>query len=202
MSIFEEVKNLISLEQVAKHYGIVFDGKNKAICPFHDDHKPSLSLHPDKKFAKCFPCGESFDSLEIEYRLGKHPNKFEAAKALNKRYSLNIKMNEQNNQTKENKEVTNLLEFYCDTTHEYLLQNKQALEWLEKNKGITQEDIKKYKIGYTGKGWLASDTNPANTELALYIGLLNKNNSSFYDCFRNRIIFPILINGSIAGIWT
>ena len=116
-----------------------------ANCPFHDDKKPSFSLHSSKQFAKCFGCDVSVDAIELEYRLAKHSNKYEAAKALNKRYSLNIKMNEQNNQTKENKEVTNLLEFYCDTTHEYLLQNKQALEWLEKGKGITLEDVKQYK---------------------------------------------------------
>ncbi len=111
-------------------------------------------------------------------------------------------MNEQNNQTKENKEVTNLLEFYCDTTHEYLLQNKQALEWLEMNKGITLEDVKQYKIGYTGNEWLASSIKPDNKELAVKVGLLNEKDNKCYDHFRNRIIFPILINGHIESLWT
>jgi len=72
MTCFEEVKNLISLEQVAKHYGIVFDGNNKALCPFHDDKRPSFSLHPDKQFAKCFSCGATADAINMEYRLAKH----------------------------------------------------------------------------------------------------------------------------------
>ena len=33
--------------------------KNKALCPFHDDHNASLSVHPDKQIFKCFSCGES-----------------------------------------------------------------------------------------------------------------------------------------------
>jgi len=37
-------------------------------------------------------------------------------------------MHENNNQNKHNKEVTDLLEYYCNKTNQHLLQNKQALE--------------------------------------------------------------------------
>jgi len=173
-----------------------------ANCPFHDDKKPSFSLHPSKQFAMCFGCNVSVDAIELEYRLAKHSNKYEAAKALNQRYSLNIKMNENNNQTKHNNEVSESLDYYCDKTHKDLLQNKQALEWLEMNKGITLDDVKQYKIGYTGNGWLTSGIKPENKELAVKLGLLNEKDNKCYDHFRNRIIFPILINGKIESIWT
>jgi len=110
--------------------------------------------------------------------------------------------NNQNKHNKHNKEVTDLLEYYCNKTNQHLLQNKQALEWLEKNKDITLDDVKQYKIGYTGNGWLASNIKPENKELAVKLGLLNQKDNKCYDHFRNRIIFPILINGCIEGIWT
>jgi len=91
MNIFEQVKNLVSLEQVAEYYGLEFNKNDKAICPFHDDKNPSLSLHPSKQYVKCFSCDVSVNAIGLEYRLGKHSNKYEAAKALNQRYSLNIK---------------------------------------------------------------------------------------------------------------
>jgi len=202
VKIFEQVKNLVSLEQVAEYYGLEFNKNDKALCPFHDDTNPSFSLHPSKQFAKCFSCDVAVDAIELEYRLGKHSTKFEAAKALNNRYSLNIKMHENNNQTKEFEDVSKLLKYYCDRTHKHLLQNKQALEWLEINKGITLEDSKRYNVGYTSRGWLASSIKPENKELAVKVGLLNEKDSNYYDCFRNRIVFPILINGRIEGIWT
>jgi len=202
MNLFTEIKDRITLESVCRDHGIEFNKSNFANCPFHDDTKPSFSLHPSKQYAKCFSCGETADAIEMEYRLGKHSTKFEAAKALNSRYSLNIKMHENNNQPSDNKDVIKLLEFYCDRTHKHLLQNKQALEWLEINKGITLEDSKRYNIGYTGRGWLASSIGDNNKHLSLKVGLLNEKNNNCYDYFRNRIIFPILINGRIEGIWT
>jgi len=202
MNLFSEIKTRVPIESVCRDHGIEFNSRNKAKCPFHDDKRPSFSLHTSKQFAKCFSCNVGVDAIEMEYRLGIHSNKFEAAKALNNRYSLNIKMNNNNNQNKHNKEVTDLLEYYCNKTNQHLLQNKQALEWLEKSKGITLDDVKQYNIGYTGRGWLASGIKPDNKELAVKVGLLNEKDSNLYDYFRNRIIFPILINGSIAGIWT
>jgi len=201
INYYKEIKEKVSFVSVCRDHGIEFNNSFSK-CPFHPDTKPSFSLHSSKQFAKCFGCGVSVNLLELELKLGNHPNIFEAAKALNQRYSLNIKMNENNNQTKEFEDVSNLLKFYCDKTHKYLLQNKQALEWMEMNKGITLDDVKKYNIGYTGRGWLASSIKPENKELAVKVGLLNEKDNNYYDCFRNRIIFPILINERIEGIWT
>jgi DNA primase len=37
----------------------------RALCPFHDDHHPSLDLRDDKGRAYCGPCGESWDSIAL-----------------------------------------------------------------------------------------------------------------------------------------
>ncbi len=199
---FKEIANRVSLLDVCSDHGVEFNNKGFALCPFHDDHKPSLSLHPSKEYLKCFACGVVADSIEIEYRLGNHSNKLDAVKALNQRYSLNINMNENTNTYKKNDDVVKLLDFYINRTNQFLLKNKEALRWLEENKGISIDDVKKYKIGYTGKGWLATSNKTDLKELAVKVGLLIKKDNNCYDYFRNRIMFPILINGSIAGIWT
>ncbi len=71
MDIFSEIKTRVPFESVCKDHNIEFKN-NKAICPFHDDKKPSFSLHPSKQYAKCFGCDVSVDAIELEYQLGKH----------------------------------------------------------------------------------------------------------------------------------
>jgi len=36
-----------------------------AVCPFHDDHNPSLSISGDRKLFKCFACGEGGDVFKF-----------------------------------------------------------------------------------------------------------------------------------------
>lgn len=50
-------------------------------------------MHPSGSFAKCFSCDVSVDVIELALKLGKHDNRMEAAKALSKRYGINLKFN-------------------------------------------------------------------------------------------------------------
>ena len=47
--IVDIMSNYLTLEKKGKNY--------RAICPFHDDHDPSLSISTDKQIFKCFVCG-------------------------------------------------------------------------------------------------------------------------------------------------
>lgn len=42
---------------------IEFNRSNMALCPFHNDKNPSLSLKKDKNYVKCFVCDEMFDTI-------------------------------------------------------------------------------------------------------------------------------------------
>jgi DNA primase catalytic core len=48
-NIVDIISDYISVEQRGKNYF--------AICPFHDDHNPSMSISPSKQIYKCFVCG-------------------------------------------------------------------------------------------------------------------------------------------------
>src|SRR5438067_595737 len=39
--------------------------KFKALCPFHDDHSPSLELNPDRQSFKCWSCGAGGDVFDF-----------------------------------------------------------------------------------------------------------------------------------------
>lgn len=55
-----EIKNQIKITDIAKKYGLKVKG-NKAVCPFHNDKDPSLSLSDEKGLFHCFGCGAKGD---------------------------------------------------------------------------------------------------------------------------------------------
>ena len=64
--IIEEIKNKADIVSVIESYNLpqfVRTGPNKAkaICPFHDDTNPSLSIDGNRKIFKCFSCGKGGD---------------------------------------------------------------------------------------------------------------------------------------------
>ena len=53
-----DIKKSVNVKKIAEYFGVkVYH--NKALCPFHDDHNPSLSFKGDG--FKCFACGEKGD---------------------------------------------------------------------------------------------------------------------------------------------
>lgn len=85
MKIFETVKQSVTARQAAKAYGLEVDVHGMALCPFHDDHHPSLKL--DQRFY-CFGCGASGDVIDFTAKLfGISPK--EAAQKLAEDFGIN-----------------------------------------------------------------------------------------------------------------
>ena len=51
VNIVDIVKDYVPLTQKGRNYF--------GVCPFHDDHNPSMSVSPEKQMYKCFVCGAS-----------------------------------------------------------------------------------------------------------------------------------------------
>ena len=51
VNIVDVISGYLPIEQRGKNYF--------AICPFHDDHNPSMSISPEKQIYTCFVCGAS-----------------------------------------------------------------------------------------------------------------------------------------------
>jgi DNA primase len=60
-----EIKQKLSLSQVLQIYLIKVDKNNMAICPFHDDTKPSLQVNLAKNYYKCHACGKKGDQIQF-----------------------------------------------------------------------------------------------------------------------------------------
>ena len=66
MNVFEAVKGAVTTREAAEMYGIEVKRNGMAICPFHDDHNPSMKI--DKRF-HCFGCGEDGDAIDFTAKL-------------------------------------------------------------------------------------------------------------------------------------
>lgn len=61
----EQLKSSLRIEEVVGRYvkldrkGISYVG----LCPFHEDHHPSLMVNPEKQTFNCFACGEHGDAI-------------------------------------------------------------------------------------------------------------------------------------------
>ena len=62
MKLYETIKAAVTARQAAESFGIGVNKHGMALCPFHDDHNPSLKL--DKRYY-CFACGESGDVIDF-----------------------------------------------------------------------------------------------------------------------------------------
>lgn len=65
MNLFNTIKAAVTTRQAAESFGLAVDKHGMALCPFHDDHNPSLKL--DQRYY-CFACGETGDVIDFTAR--------------------------------------------------------------------------------------------------------------------------------------
>ena len=78
-SVFETVKQSITVREAAQMYGIEVNRSGMACCPFHDDKNPSMKLN--EEYFYCFGCGATGDVIDLVARLF-GLNSYEAAQKL------------------------------------------------------------------------------------------------------------------------
>ena len=67
MTLFELVKQKISVSDAAEHYGLQVSRNGMTCCPFHDDQYPSMKLN--ERYFYCFSCGATGDVIDLVARL-------------------------------------------------------------------------------------------------------------------------------------
>ncbi len=177
-------------------------------CPFHKEKTPSFIVSPDKQMFHCFGCGESGDSISF---LSKYKNYtfVEAAEYLARKAGIVLEEKDTSSKYNESKQLSDRLYKINRDAAIYFYKNLRSypnvINYLKSRK-IDIDVIKRFGIGYaidgwdnllkflTGKGYLEEDI--------LKTGLIIKKSevSSYYDRFRNRVMFPIIdVRGKIIG---
>ena len=124
---------------------------NKAICPFHDDNKPSLSIKPEMQIFKCFTCEAKGGVIQF-IRLKESINYPQAIETLANMYNIVIEYSDKRAQQNYD-ERTQMIEIYNiakDIYHSNLFSNigEECLTYLKK-RGINDEMIKTFELGFS-----------------------------------------------------
>ena len=67
MNLFETVKTAVNAREAAQLYGVAVNRCGMALCPFHNDHHPSLLVADDHYH--CFACGAHGDVINLAANL-------------------------------------------------------------------------------------------------------------------------------------
>lgn len=189
--LIDEVKSKNDIVDVIGSY-ISLNDKNKALCPFHNDHSPSFSVHPDKQIYKCFSCGESGNVITfVEKFLGITFQEAVKMLADNAGIKLDIKTPKKTNKYDKYYEIT-------DTVNKYYKNNiftssgQKALKYLN-DRQIDKDIINKFNIGLSTNNKLHEILESKySLEDLLKIDIVREVDNKIYDTFQNRIIFPII----------
>ncbi len=190
-------------EIIGEHVSLKRAGTNlKGLCPFHSEKTPSFTVNPERKTYHCFGCGEGGDA--ISFMMNFHRLSFaEALKELARKYQIALPekpLNPQELEKAQKREALHLAnEKAAELFHQLLLSDpgaQKAREYLGK-RGIPEEITKEFRLGFAPDSWNflvnALPKQKIATEAAKEAGLIvPRDNSGFYDRFRNRVMFPII----------
>lgn len=191
-SIIDEIKSKNDIVDVIGSY-ISLNDKNKALCPFHDDHSPSFSVQKDKQIYKCFSCGESGNVITFVQKYN-GITFTEALKMLADRAGIPLNVS---TIRKINTKYEKLYEIN-DTVNKYfkanLLSNEgiKAIKYLEDRK-ISKDIINEFNIGLSTSNKLSNILSKKYSyEELVKLDICKDINGRYYDTFQDRIIFPII----------
>lgn len=184
LSIVDVVGTYIKLEKAGSNF--------KARCPFHHERTPSFFISPSRNTFYCFGCGEKGDIFSFIERF--EGTDFQGALTMLAE-KAGVPIIFESTEKKQARDILfRILENATAFFEGRLVENPDALTYL-KERGLTDETIKKFRIGFVpnkwnlvydylkGLGYTDRDIDRA--------GLIKKGEKGYYDRFRSRIMFPI-----------
>lgn len=86
----QSIRESVTAKQAAELYGLKFDRRGlKAVCPWHNDHSPSLSFKGSR--CKCFACSNGGDSVDLTAQIFGIPIQ-DAAERLQKDFGVGVEL--------------------------------------------------------------------------------------------------------------
>ena len=197
----ENLKNSIDIVDIISNYiEIKKAGANfKANCPFHGEKTPSFVISPSKQIYHCFGCSVGGDAIQfvMEYEKINYPEALEKIASM-----MNFSL-EYSQGSSDHTETRRLLESVQGWYYKNLDYNNIAKTYLQQ-RGINQQSIEKFGIGYVGASSELMNflsTNFLPIPQAEEAGVVaQRERGGFYARLTERITFPIYSpSGAIVG---
>ncbi len=191
--IVDVVGELVSLRPKGREF--------VAICPFHDDHKPSMSVVPHKQIFFCHACGTGGDVLSFVQKF--HRMEFRPAlEYLASRAGIELTpRSAPKRPIAEGEPTRDSVGEANDFAHRFFQailahpEHGKASRDIISNRGISDEMVAAFEIGAAPDRYdgllLKADDARFDRRLLIGAGLVKTRDDRTYDAFRNRLIFPI-----------
>lgn len=202
----KEATNIVDI--IAERLSLQRAGSNlKANCPFHSEKTPSFFINEQIQRYRCFGCSETGDVFNF---LQKYEGMsfLESLKYLADRVGIELSDYKPTAEDDRRERLLAILELSKSFFHFLLTEHKSgsiARDYL-KNRGITQESIKIFQIGFVPDGWdhllkyLHQKKKYSLDDIQKAGMIIKTKNQRFYDRFRGRIIFPLTNHrGQVVG---
>ena len=193
----EEIRKSVNIIDIISEYlPLTQRGRNYfGVCPFHDDHSPSMSVSPDLQIYTCFSCGATGNVFKfvMDYE---NLTFMDAVKKIADKGGIDVNISS----IKSRKNVNNNLYEMYDIAKKVYQNNLNseygtaAKEYLA-NRDINEDIIKEFGIG------LSLIKNDVLTNMFLKkeyknsdimkSGLIVQNSRGMHDIYSNRIMFPL-----------
>ena len=179
-------------------------------CPFHDEKTPSFTVSASKGIYKCFGCGKGGNSVSfvMEHEHYSYP---EALKYLAEKYSIEVvekELTPEQNIRANDRDSLYVISSFANKFFQQQLWGREegkivGLSYY-KERGFTEETIKKFQLGYSPKQKDALSKEAIKSSFQQkYLedsGLSIIKNKSALDRFRERMMFPIhSFSGRVLG---
>ena len=191
-----DIVDLIGAEINLRRQGSIFVGN----CPWHDDSRPSFQVNPNRQSWVCYPCdvrGDVFDYVMrregVDFR--------EALVMLAERANIPVTTFQKKvvkGSPQDKPTLYKAMAWVEEEYHQCLLhgQSAEPVRGYLKDRGITQESIDTFKIGFAPLSWTwlldrARDTSYSPEVLEACGMVLPNKSGGWYERFRGRVLFPI-----------
>ena len=198
----EVIGDFVQLKRAGSNY--------KGLSPFSDERSPSFMVSPVKQIWKDFSSGKGGNAIAfiMEHEHFTYP---EAIRYLAKKYNIEIEETELSNEEKEvanEKESLYLVSEFASKYFQDVLLNTEEGKAIAytyfKERGFTNDTIKKFQLGYSPNTWDALTKEALGKGYKLEFlektGLTIVGEDKQFDRFKGRVMFPIQsMSGRVLG---